>query len=173
MLHDTVQLRADRKRETDLLKEMKIMTPVKRWTAADKQVIKTHWVVREKDGRVKSRLVTKDVDREKGEQHPEMFSPTPSTLSLKTILGTAHTIVIRIQMSTNHIAVGFDVLSALLNADIDQDLCPLPREDHEGFDEKPYDAWKLHNVLYKYSKERKQWHQHVISILETWVVINF
>ena len=44
---------------------------------------------REKDGRVKSRLVLKDYNRCQGRTQPEMFSPTPSTLSLKTMLAAS------------------------------------------------------------------------------------
>ena len=43
-------------------------------------------VHREKDGFVKSRLVLKDFNRDPGPTQPEMFAPTPSTLSLKTML---------------------------------------------------------------------------------------
>ena len=46
-------------------------------------------VDREKDGRVKSRLVLKDYNRCQGRTQPEMFSPTPPTLSLKTMLAAS------------------------------------------------------------------------------------
>ena len=49
----------------------------------------TRLVDREKDGRVKSRLVLKDYNRCQGRTQPEMFSPTPSTPSLKTILAAS------------------------------------------------------------------------------------
>ena len=48
--------------------------------AAGKRVIQTRRVDREKDGRVKSRLVLKDFNRSQERTQPEMFSPTPSTL---------------------------------------------------------------------------------------------
>ena len=44
-----------RQKELNSLKEMGVMTAVKRTTAADKRVIQTRWVDREKDGCVKSR----------------------------------------------------------------------------------------------------------------------
>ena len=54
-----------------------------------KERFKTRWVDREKDGRVKSRLVLKDYNRCQERTQPEMFSPTPSTLSLKTMLAAS------------------------------------------------------------------------------------
>ena len=65
------------------LKEMSAMTAVKRSEAVGKRVIQTRWVYRENDGRVKARLVLKDFNRSQGRTQPEMFSPTPSTLSLQ------------------------------------------------------------------------------------------
>ena len=62
-------------------RENEPMTVVKRCEAVGKRVIQTRWVDREKDGRVKSRLVLKDYNRCQGATQPEMFSPTPSTLS--------------------------------------------------------------------------------------------
>ena len=49
-----------RQRELNSLKELGTMTVVKRSEAVGKRVIQTRWVDREKDGRVKSRLVLKE-----------------------------------------------------------------------------------------------------------------
>ena len=68
------------------LKEIGAMTVVKGSEAVGKRAIQTRWVDREKDGRVKSRLVLKNYHRCQERTQPEMFSPTPSTLSLKTML---------------------------------------------------------------------------------------
>ena len=78
-----------RQKELNSLKEMGAMTAVTQSVAVGKQVIQTRWVDREKDGRVKCRLVLKDFNRCQGRTPPEMFSPTPSTLSLKTVLAAS------------------------------------------------------------------------------------
>ena len=68
---------------------MGAMTPVKRSEVVGKRVIQTRWVNGEKDSRVKSRLVLKDFNRSQGRTQPEMFPPTPSTLSLVTLLAAS------------------------------------------------------------------------------------
>ena len=69
-----------RQKKLKCLKEMGAMT-------VGKRAIQTRWVDREKDGRLKSRLVLKDHNRCQERTQPEMFSPTPSTLSLKNDAG--------------------------------------------------------------------------------------
>ena len=76
---------------------------------------------REKDGRVKSKLVLKNYNRCQGRTQPEMFSPTPSTLSLKTMLA-ASSHDRNNDPESNHITVSIDVHTAFLHADVDQDL---------------------------------------------------
>ena len=90
VLDDYEEMMKGRQKELNSLKEMGTMTVVKRTEAVGKRTIQTRWVDREKDGKVKSRLVLKDYNRCQGRTQPEMFSPTPSTLSLKTML-RAHT----------------------------------------------------------------------------------
>ena len=65
---------------------MGVLTAVQRSEAIGKRVIRTRWVDRENDGRVKSELILKGFNRNHGRTKPEMFAPTPSTLSLKTML---------------------------------------------------------------------------------------
>ena len=60
VLDDHEETMKGRQKELNSLKEMGAMTIVKRSEAAGKRVIQTRWVDREKDGRVKSRLVLKD-----------------------------------------------------------------------------------------------------------------
>ena len=52
-------------------------------------MIQTRWVDREKDGCVKSRIVVKEINHDHGRMQTEMFAPTPSTPSLKTMLATS------------------------------------------------------------------------------------
>ena len=89
VLDDYEEMMKGRHKELNSLKEMGMMTVVKRSEAVGKRKIQTRWVDREKDGRVKSRLVLKDYNRCQGRTQPEMFSPTPSTLSLKTMLAAS------------------------------------------------------------------------------------
>ena len=81
VLDDYEEMMKGREKELNSLKEMGTMTVVKRTEAVGKRTIQTRWVDREKDGRVKSRLVLKDYNRCQGRTQPGMFSPTPSTLS--------------------------------------------------------------------------------------------
>ena len=100
------------------LNEMGAMTVVKRFEAVGKRVIQTRWLDREKDGRVKSRLVLKDFNRSQGRTQPEMFSLTPPTLSLKTMLAASshdrnH------HPGCDHITIAVDVRAGFLHADVD------------------------------------------------------
>ena len=89
VLDDYEEMMKGRQKELNSLKEMCTMTVVKRTEAVGKRTIQTRWVDREKDGKVKSRLVLKDCNRCQERTQPEMFSPTPSTLSLKTMLAAS------------------------------------------------------------------------------------
>ena len=89
VLDDYEEMMKGRQKELNSLKEMGTMTVVKRSEAIGKRTIQTRWVDREKDGRVTSRLVLKDYNRCQERTQPEMFSPTPSTLSLKTMLAAS------------------------------------------------------------------------------------
>ena len=112
--------------------------------AVGQRTIQTRWVDREKDGRVKSRLVLKDYSQCQGRTQPEMFSPTPSTLSLKTMLA-ASSHDRNNDLESNHITVSIDVHTAFLHADVDQDLFAEPPEPDEWYDAglKEDEVWKL------------------------------
>ena len=102
------------------------------------------------------------LERHKSRIQTEMFAPTASTLSLKTMLDTSS------HDRNNHpegdfVALAIDVHTAFLHADIDQDLyAELPEESELNEDE----VWKLQKALYGYKKAPKLWHQHVVTILE-------
>ena len=121
-----------------------------------------------KDGRVKSRLVLKDCNRCQGRTQPDMFSPTPSTLSLKTMLA-ASSYKRNNDPESDHITVSIDVHTAFLHADVDQDLFAEPPEPDEWYDAglKEDEVWKLNKALYGYRKAPKLWHQHLVSVLES------
>ena len=76
ILDEPKEMKKGSQKELNSLKEMGLMTAVKRSEAAGKRAIETRWVDREKDGGVKTKLVLKDFNRDQ----------TPSTLSLKTVL---------------------------------------------------------------------------------------
>ena len=121
------------------------MTVVKISEAVGKRTIQTRWVDREKDGRVKSRLVLKDYKRRQVRTQPEMFSPTPSTLSLKTMLAvSSHDR--NSDPESDHITVAIDVHTAFLHADVDQDLFAEPPEQDEWYDAglKEDEVWENH-----------------------------
>ena len=123
---------------------MGTMTVVKRSEAVGKRTIQTRWVDREKDGRVKSRLVSEDNNRCQG--HDRNNDP-----------------------ESNHITVSIDVHTAFLHADVDQDLFAEPPEPDEWCDAglKEDEVWKLNKALYGYRKAPKLWHQHLVSVLES------
>ena len=148
VLDDYEEMMKGRQKELNSLKEMGTMTVVKRTEAVGKRTIQTRWVDREKDGKVKSRLVLKDYNRCQGRTQPEMFSPTPSTLSLKTMLA-ASSHDRNNDPESNHITISIDVHTAFLHADVDQDLFAEPPEPDEWYDAglKKDEVWKLNKVL--------------------------
>ena len=156
VLDDNEEMMKGRQKELNSLKEMGTMTVVKRSEAVGKRTIQTRWVDREKDGRVKSRKVLKDYNRCQGRTQPEMFSPTPSTLSLKTMLA-ASSHDRNNDPESNHITVSIDVHTAFLHADVDQDLFAEPPEPDEWYDAglKEDEVWKLNKALYGYRKAPK------------------
>ena len=86
VLGDYEEMMKGRQKELNSLKEMGSLTVVNRAEAVGKRTIQTRWVDREKDGLAKSMSVLKDYNRCQGRTQPEMFTPTPSTSSLKTML---------------------------------------------------------------------------------------
>ena len=135
---------------------MGAMTVVKRSEAVGKRTIQTRWVDREKDGRVKSRSVLKDNNRCQGRTQPEMFSPTPSTLSLKTMLA-ASSHDRNMNPESNHITVSIDVHTAFLHADVDQDLFAEPPEPDEWYDAglKEDEVWKIEQSTVRISQSTR------------------
>ena len=156
-----------RQKGLNSLKEMGAMTVVKLSEAVGKRVIQTRWVDREKDGLVKSRLVLKDCNRCLGATQPEMFPPTQSTLSLKTMLAASSHDRIS-HPERQHITIAIDVHTVFLDADVDQDLFAEPPEPDEWYDAvlRDDEVWKLNKALYGNRKAPKLWHQHVDSFLE-------
>ena len=141
---------------------------MRRTEAVGKRTIQTRWVDREKDGRVKSRLVLKDYNRCQGRTQPEMFSPTPSTLSLQTMLA-ASSHDRNNDPESNHTTVSIDVHTAFLHTDVDQDLFAGPPEPDEWYDAglKEDEVWILNKALYGHRKAPELWHKHLLSVLES------
>ena len=168
VLDDYEEMMKGRQKELNSLKEMGTMTVVKRSEAVGKRTIQTRWVDREKDGRAKSRLVLKDDNRCQERTQPEMFSPTPSTLSLKTMLA-ASSHDRNNDPESNHITISIDVHTAFLHADVDQDLIAEPPEPDEWYDAglQEDEVWTFNKALYGYRKAPKLWHQHLVSVLES------
>ena len=139
ILDDRKEEKKGRQKE---LREVGVMTTVKRASAAVKRVIQTRWLGREKDGCVKSRLVLEDFNRDHGRTQPEMLPPTPSTLSLETMLAA------RSHDRNNHperkyFAIAIDVHTAFLHAGIDQEVIAVPAEESELCEDE---VWKLHKA---------------------------
>ena len=96
-----------------------------------------------------------------------MFSPTPSTLSLKTMLA-ARSHDRNSDPESDHITIAIDVHTAFLHADVDQGLFAEPPEPDEWCDAglKKNEVWRLKRALYGYCQAPKLWHQHLVSILD-------
>ena len=86
--------------------------------AAGHRVIQTRWSDREKDGSVKSRLVLKSFNHDRGPTHTDMLAPTPSHPTENNVGQQL------VQKNRHHdrdyIAVATGVHTAFLHADIDQ-----------------------------------------------------
>ena len=80
-LDDYEEMMKGRQKELNFLKEIRTMTIVKRSEAVGKRVIQTRWVDREKDGRVKSRLVLKDYNRCQVPFSPDVLTNTIDIVS--------------------------------------------------------------------------------------------
>ena len=91
VLDDYEEMTKGRQKELNSLEEMGALSVVKRSEEASKRATQTRWVDREKDGRVKSRLVLKDNNPCQGAIQPEMSSPTPSTLVSENCIGRKFT----------------------------------------------------------------------------------
>ena len=76
VLDDYEEMMKGRQKELNSLKEMGTMTVVKRTEAVGKRTIQTRWVDREKDGKVKSRLVLKTTIDVRGEHSRDVFTNT-------------------------------------------------------------------------------------------------
>ena len=99
---------------------------------------------------------------------PEMFSPTPSTLSLKTMLAVSSQDR-NSDLESDHITVAIDVHTAFLHADVDQDLLAEPPKPEEWYDArlKEDEVWKLNKALYGFRTAPKLWQQHLVSVVES------
>ena len=132
---------------------MGAITVVKRSEALGKRAIQTRWVQREKVGRVKSRFVLKDYNRCHDRTQSEMFSPTPSTLSLKTMLA-ASSHDRNSEPESDHITIANDVHTVFRHADVDHDLFAEPAEPDEWCNArlKEGEVWRLNKALYGHRK---------------------
>ena len=81
VLDDYEEMMKGRQKELNSLKEMGTMTVVKRTEAVGKRTIQTRWVDREKDGKVKSRLVLKDYNRCQVYTARDVFTNTVDVVS--------------------------------------------------------------------------------------------
>ena len=159
VLDDHEETMKGRQKELISLKEMGAMTVVKRSEAIGKRAIHTRWVDREKDGRVKSRFVLRTTIGVRGAHSPRCFSPTPSTLSLKTMLA-ASSHDRNSDPESDHIKIAIDVHTAFLHTAVDQDLFAEPPEPDEWYDAglKEDEVWRLNKASNGYRKAPKLWH---------------
>ena len=91
-----------------------------------------------------------------GAHTAQMFSPTPSTLALKTMLA-ASSHDRNNDPESNHITVSNDVHTAFLHADVDQDLFAEPPEPDEWYHVglKEDEVWRLNKNVVRQSQSTK------------------
>ena len=94
---------------------------------------------------------------------PEMFSPAPSTLSLKAMLA-ASSHDRNSHAEREHITIAIDVHTAFLHAGVDQDLVAEPPDEWYDAALRDDEVWNLNKALCGYRRASKLWHQHVVSI---------
>ena len=77
-----------------------------------------------------------------------MFLPTPSTLSLKTMLASSSHDR-NSDPKSDHITIAIDVHTAFLHADVDQDLFAEPPEPGVWYDARLKDdeVWRMNKAL--------------------------
>ena len=112
VLDDPKEMKKGRQKELNSLKEMGALTAVKRSEAVGKRVIQTRWLDRGKDGRVKSRLVLKDL------------TSTETTGALSPRCSHRH-------HRRDRITIAIHVHTAFLHADVDQEVFAEPPEGDE------------------------------------------
>ena len=127
-------------------------------------MIQTRWVDREQDGCVTSRLVLKDFNREQECIQPEMFAPTPSTLSLQTLLAVRWHDDHHNHPERDYIAIALDVHAAFLHAGSDQGLFTEQPEESKVCE---HEGWRQNKASCGYRKAPKLGHQHGVTLLES------
>ena len=83
---DHEEMMKGRQKELNSLKEMGAMTAVNRSDAVGKRVIQTRWVHREKDGRVKSRLVLRFQPKSGAYSARDVLTNTIDTISENNVV---------------------------------------------------------------------------------------
>ena len=70
---------------------------------------------------------------------------------------------------SNDFTILIDVHTAILHADVDQDLVADPPEPDEWCDAglKEDEVWKLNKELYGHRKAPKLWCKHIVNVLES------
>ena len=110
---------------------MGAMTAVKRSEAAGKRVVQTRLVDREKDGCVDLQAGSEGLQsKTKGVLNPRCSAPTPSTLSLKTMLAVS-SYGRNNHSESDHITMAIEVSTAFVHADSDQEFFAEPPEADE------------------------------------------
>ena len=167
MLDNHEEMMKGRQKELNSLKEMGCDDSCERYEAVGKRAVQTRWVDREKDGRVKSKLVLKDYSRCQERTQPEMSSPTPSTLSLKTMLA-ASVHDRNSDPESDYITIATDVHTPFLHADVHEDLCRTTRTRRVVWRRtERRRSVETEQSIVRLSQSTKLWHQHLVSILES------
>ena len=133
------------------------MTVVKRSEAVGERTIQTRWVDREKDGRVKSRLVFKRLQSMSGAYTArDVFTNTVDVVSEKRCWLRAHTTetMTRSQTKTQF---RLTCTQQFLHADVDQDLFAEPPEPDEWYDAglKEDEVWEIEQSTVRISQSTK------------------
>ena len=133
VLDDHEEMMKGRQKELNSLKKMGAMTVAKRSEAVGKSAIRTRLVDREKDGRVKPRLVLKDYNDVRSAHSPRCFHQHRGHCPLETMLA-ASSHDRNSDPESDHITIAIDVDTPFLHAGVDQDLFAETPEPDEWYE---------------------------------------
>lgn len=141
--------------EQESLKENKTWRIVDSSEAEGKKILSSKWIFKTKeDGRKKARLAVKGFEQIYGIDYEETFSPVVNNASLRILFALA--------VKKNYILTTFDIKTAFLYGNLDEDVCMYPPEGY-NYGNK---ICKLQRALYGLKQAPLKWNQRFSMLLK-------